>query len=238
MDSSRFQTFDPTQSWSIAERRLPHWDQAGTLCFITWRTADSMPREVARRWAAERDEIVGRFLRQPLLASKLRSTGNLNTETACFEETRLQSSLAHLPWATQQQIRLQLAECFDWHLDVGHGACLLRRRELALIVSESLLKFDGDRYDLTDFVVMPNHVHLLAAFASEGAALQQCAAWKRWTARRINELTNGHDHFWQEDGFDHLVRSLDYFEHYRRYIANNGPHANLPITDFLHYSKS
>ena len=35
------QTFDPKADYSIIERKLPHWAQAGTICFLTWRTADS-----------------------------------------------------------------------------------------------------------------------------------------------------------------------------------------------------
>jgi hypothetical protein len=34
----RIQVFDPTQEYAVIERRLPHWVQAGTICFITWRT--------------------------------------------------------------------------------------------------------------------------------------------------------------------------------------------------------
>lgn len=48
-----------------------------------------------------------------------------------------------------------------------HVACLLRQPVLAKIVADSLRHFDGDRYCLGDFVVMPNHVHLLVAFGSE-----------------------------------------------------------------------
>jgi hypothetical protein len=33
---------------------------------------------------------------------------------------------------------------------------------------------------------MPNHVHLLAAFANEEAMLSQCESWKHYTARAIN----------------------------------------------------
>jgi hypothetical protein len=32
------QVLDLQQDVSIVERRLPHWSQAGTVAFITWRT--------------------------------------------------------------------------------------------------------------------------------------------------------------------------------------------------------
>jgi hypothetical protein len=48
------QTFDPTAEYSIVERKLSHWSQTGCACFITWRTIDSIPKSVLRRWHADR----------------------------------------------------------------------------------------------------------------------------------------------------------------------------------------
>ena len=39
------QIFDPKQEFCIVERRLPHWSQAGTITFVTWRTWDSIPEK-------------------------------------------------------------------------------------------------------------------------------------------------------------------------------------------------
>jgi len=97
--------------------------------------------------------------------------------------------------------------------------------------------FDGDRYELTDFVVMPNHVHVLAAFESEEAMLSQVAGWKRFTATQINKALARRGHFWQEDQFDHLVRNGNQFESLRKYIADNGPKLGLPPDQHLHWSK-
>src|SRR4051812_20608342 len=49
------QAFDPKSDYSVVERScLPHWVQAGTICFITWRTRDSLPQPVVERWVEER----------------------------------------------------------------------------------------------------------------------------------------------------------------------------------------
>ena len=145
--------------------------------------------------------------------------------------------MRRLPPLVRMNVEWSLAERWDEYLDACHGDCLLRRRELAQIVADSLHKFDGQRYELTDFVVMPNHVHLLAAFPDEDAMLKQCAGWKRYTARRINDMTGEDGEFWQTEAFDHLVRSVEQFEHYRRYIADNGPRAGLRADEFLWFSK-
>ena len=100
-----------------------------------------------------------------------------------------------------------------WHeaLDAGHGACVLSQPEIADIVANSLLHFDGDRYEMLDFVIMPNHVHLLATFPDKAAMVEQCGSWKHFTARQINRRLDTQDRFWQQDAFDHLVRHKGQF---------------------------
>jgi type I restriction enzyme R subunit len=114
---------------------------------------------------------------------------------------------------------------------------VLRSVELAKIVAESLRHFDDDRYLLFDFVVMPNHVHVLAAFSDEDAMLEQCESWKHYTATRINRRLTQHGHFWQQDGFDHHVRNENQFDGLRRYIAENPQKARLREGEYKHYSR-
>jgi type I restriction enzyme R subunit len=108
---------------------------------------------------------------------------------------------------------------------------------LAEEVARSLKHFDGDRYDLTDFVVMPNHVHLLVAFPDEQSMLAQCESWKHYTAAKINPALGRKGRFWQQDGFDHLVRSIEQFQYYRDYIADNPRRARLDEGEYIHFSK-
>ena len=51
---------------------------------------------------------------------------------------------------------------FDRWLDQGHGQCVLGLAEPRKITEDSLRYFDKKRYSLGEFVVMPNHVHVLA----------------------------------------------------------------------------
>ena len=53
--STAFQFFNPAAKVTISHGHLPHWEQAGATYFITWRTADSIPREIWLRWREERD---------------------------------------------------------------------------------------------------------------------------------------------------------------------------------------
>ena len=85
-----------------------------------------------------------------------------------------------------------------------------------------------------DFVVMPNHVHLLCAFSSENALSKQCDSWLHFTARQINLKLGRKGKFWQQEPFDHLVRSPEQYEYLRKYIAENGAKAGLKENQFLY----
>ena len=210
--------FDPNEGTAILYRKLPHWSQAGVVCFITCRLDDSMPRDVVERWHSER--------REWLKAHGIDPDGS--------------------QWRAAVQVLDRSVQCEffarfsgEWHeeLDKCHGACLLKDPENSKIVADSLLKFNSDRYWMTDFVVMPNHMHLLVVFPDDDSMLKQCEEWKRFTGRRINQRTGNSGRFWQQDGFDHLVRSEAQFLHFRRYIANNPLKAGLRPGDFVLYSE-
>lgn len=216
-EKNELRYFDPKQDYSVAWKTLPHWAQAGTLCFITWRTADSLPQAAQERITAER--------RETLLQAGLNPHGDWK------------SQLAALSPRVRGQIQWKLFRVWDVQLDKGAGECHLANPAVSLIVADSLRHFDGDRYLLTDFIVMPNHVHVLVAFRDEDLLLTQCTFWKRYTSRQINALLGLQGDFWQPEQFDHLVRSPEQFAHYRRYIAENPQKANLPSTAYRHYSK-
>jgi REP element-mobilizing transposase RayT len=211
--------FDKADDYGIVERSgLPHWSQAGTVCFITWRTWDSLPRPVLHDWLKRRNAWLRDHNIDPL-------------------EPGWRQQIADLPPNAREEMRSILAERWESQLDACHGACVMRRPELAAIVAASLLHFDEQRFVVTDFIVMPNHVHLLAAFPTEEAMLAQCDSWKHFTATRLNRALQRTGRFWEEDQFDHLVRSADAFEHYRGYIADNPVRANLRAGEFTHFTK-
>jgi putative transposase len=212
------QVFDPSQDVSIITRQLPHWSQAGTISFITWRTWDSLPKHVIQAWETDRDAWL---VLQGITPSR-------DWQTVIRELTS--------PQRIEYQRRL--SKRWNEQLDCCHGQCVLRRPELASILAKSLLLFDGDRYELTDFVVMPNHVHLLGAFPDETSMLRQCESWKHYTARQINLTLGRSGRFWQQDGFDHLVRSIEQFEYLRGYIAENPNRSKLKPGEYIHWSKA
>mgnify|MGYP000060356218 CR=1 FL=1 len=211
--------FDPDEAAAVLYRKLPHWSQAGVVCFITFRTHDSMPREVVEGWHRDRRNWLDEH--------------GVNPHAATW---RL--DLQQLDRPSQNEFYKLFSARWHDELDQCYGACVLKDPLNAKTVADSLLKFDGDRYWQTDFVVMPNHIHLLVVFPDDDAMLRQCEGWKRFTARTINQRGHQSGRFWQQDGFDHLVRSEAQFEYFRRYIADNPRKAGLKSGEFIHYCDS
>jgi type I restriction enzyme R subunit len=89
---------------------------------------------------------------------------------------------------------------------------------------------------MLDFVIMPNHVHLLASFPDEKSMLAQCESWKHYTATQINRYLKRAGRLWQQDAFDHLVRSEEQFQYLRRYIAGNPEKAGFRVSELTHYT--
>jgi REP element-mobilizing transposase RayT len=106
-------------------------------------------------------------------------------------------------------------------LDSGYGECLLRNPALAQIVAEYLRHFDGQRYDLLAWVVMPNHVHVLVK-SLEGFAIDKVLhTWKSFTAHEINKLLGRSGQLWQTESYDHIVRDPQSVWSIANYIVTN-----------------
>jgi putative transposase len=208
-----FQFFNPAQKVTITRGHLPHWDQQGATYFITWRTADSIPKEVWLKWRADRDTWLTKHGIGPTAKD-----WRMRVEELADDE--------------RQDFR-RFSKALEDELDESHGPCVLKRPEFAEIVSDALRFFDGERYELGDYVVMPNHVHLLVGGMARNAMLKQVESWKRWTALKINAALGSSGRFWQDESFDHLVRSAASFEKFRQYIEENPRRAKLRDGEFL-----
>jgi type I restriction enzyme R subunit len=119
-------------------------------------------------------------------------------------------------------------------LDRGYGTCLLRDPRAAELVA-SALHFDGERYEMGDFVVMPNRVHLLVCLLGATEIEAQCHSWKKYSAGEINRLFGRRGRFWQEESFECLVRSEDQLKHFEQNIAENPRKARLRECEYLYW---
>jgi len=172
----QFEFFDPAQELYVHYRRLPHWEQAGVMCFITWRTIDSIPAATLRRWRVERAGWLRRH--------------NIDPQADNWRE-----QLRLLPLDKRREYHEHFTNAWIQKLDECLGACVLKQPQLSKLVAETLLHFDSQHYVISDFVVMPNHVHVLAQFPAEGAMKRRSRAWKHFTAVEINKQISASGRF-------------------------------------------
>jgi putative transposase len=112
-----------------------------------------------------------------------------------------------------------------------NGPLFLKQPEIADMVGEALR--DGERrfqrYQLHSFVVMPNHVHLLVT--PQVVATRWLGPMKGFTSYRANQILGRQGNpFWQDESFDHLVKSNEEFQRIRKYIEINPVNAGLVVT--------
>ena len=190
---------DPTRA--IAKRLgayLPHWRQDGATYFVTFRLADSLPQAALKAIRAERDQLRREY----------------------------QAKGALTP-AQEARLKQLYSDRIEQYLDAGYGACWLQRDEIAQIVADALQHFDGVRYHLWAWCIMPNHVHVVVQPLGEWELSQIIKGWKGYTARRANQLLGRRDTFWQAEYFDHIIRNAHELERIILYTLLNPEQAGL-----------
>jgi len=178
---------------------LPHWTRERATYAVTFRLADSLPQNVLTEWIQEREEIVAVAAKQGRLLS-------------VSEELRL---------------RTLHSEKVEAYLDAGHGACHLRDPRAAEIVLDEFRHFDGTRYRLHAWCVMPNHAHAVVEPFGPYTLPAILHSWKSYTAKAVNRALSRTGAFWQPEYYDHLIRNEEEFDHALRYVADNPAKAGL-----------
>ena|ERR1700730_13399948 len=120
-----------------------------------------------------------------------------------------------------------LRKRIEHYLDCGYGECYLKDARIAESVQNSLLFFDRDRYRLSAWVIMPNHVHMLLTPCADQELSAILHSLKSYTANEANKLAGRTGQFWQPESFDRYVRHADHFANVITYIENNPVKAHL-----------
>jgi REP element-mobilizing transposase RayT len=187
---------------------LPHVKREGVSYFVTFRLADSLPQNILTKLFAERETRVLKLLAQ----------------RDAFEKGLTQKP----PQDSEEKIEQDYQRAMEKFLDKGLGACDLRQPEIADLVSGAIQNFDLQRYELREWVVMPNHVHALL-WPMPGHTLSDILkSWKGYTGRWANQkLSRRHQPFWQPESYDHWIRNDEEKARICRYIRNNPVKAGL-----------
>jgi putative DNA methylase len=100
------------------------------------------------------------------------------------------------------------------------GSCVLRRRDVAVIVQDALLYFQGQRYRLGAWCIMPNHVHMVVQPLPGYQLSDILHSWKSFTATKITRLLNSRGPLWERESFDYLIRRPAHIAYFTAYIEN------------------
>jgi len=196
--------FNPHDEIDIHQGNYPHWQQKDVWYFITFRLGDSIPAKVVEEIKLERE----------LWLKKHSDLKNLKNEER-IEYYRL------------------FSERVETLLNAGKGSCVLSNPEIARIVSDALLHFNNKRYILDEWVIMPNHVHILLK-PFEGNSLPDIThSWKSFTANEINKITGNKGQLWMHESYDHIVRNEKALYAIRNYIRQNPVKAKLKDGEYL-----
>jgi putative transposase len=112
-------------------------------------------------------------------------------------------------------------------LDKGWGACWLQAEPIARLVEDAFLAFDGTRYRMHAWTIMPNHAHVLFSVMPAHPLGEIVGSWKRFTARKANEHLGRSGSFWQTEYWDRFIRNDAHFGASEEYIDQNPVKAGL-----------
>lgn len=136
----------------------------------------------------------------------------------------LNEQLAHLDEAKADSERTRQINLM---LDEGHGVAWLKTPAVAEIVQNALLFFNGQRYSLHAWVIMPNHVHVLFTPADGWTLTKILHSWKSFSAREANKVLDRTGEFWQPEYFDRVIRDERGFIAAVEYVEYNPVKARL-----------
>jgi type I restriction enzyme R subunit len=127
------------------------------------------------------------------------------------------------PWdeKTEHDYHDRFSKQIEEWLDAGHGSCLLKNPPHAQIVNDALRHFDGIRYCLDTYVVMPNHVHVLFRPSETQPLHKIIHTWKSFTAKEINFAMGRTGSIWQNEYWDRIIRNERHRQATRQYIMEN-----------------
>ena len=169
---------------------------------------------------------------------------------------RLEQEVRCLPSEKQDAERRKRLDAW---IDAGHGSCIMREPPVARIVQSAFLFFDGQRYRLLAWVVMPNHVHVLFQPVNGWTVAKIVASWKKFTATKICSpgnatLRSGENEYanreigdpmgnpvgksgggikspvWHREYWDRFIRDCRHYEQAVEYIHQNPAKAGLTAT--------
>lgn len=112
-------------------------------------------------------------------------------------------------------------------VESNFGLKLFSTPEAASIVERTLLHFDGERYRVYAWCVMPNHAHVIVE-QNDGWPLANIVhSWKSFSANAVNRALGRVGPVWMREYFDRFMRDNDHLSTTIAYVESNPVSAGL-----------
>ncbi|HEX2831400.1 MAG TPA: transposase [Thermoanaerobaculia bacterium] len=177
---------------------VPHWEQCGATYSLTIRLHDSLPLAVIEQIREQQ-----RVLRRTISGAPM---------LTAFERAIL---------------RAEFEQTVDRELHRGLGVAFMNDPSIAELIAQTIVHFDGERYRLDGWCVMPNHVHAIVTPFDGWPLAGIVRSWKGYSARMANRLLQRDGAFWQREYFDRIIRDEKDLAGCIAYVVENPVKAGL-----------
>lgn len=197
-------------------RNLPHIHPADGIFFVTARLAGSLPDAVIEKFLKEKDSFMEKLM-QKYSGKELKTRKYIGKKHYFrYFDSLLEKSTTGPKW--------------------------LKDSKIAHIIADNLHKYEGVRYKLICYCIMPNHIHFMIDTLGvyDYSNTNYCGKSRTYplaetlrfikgrTARYSNLELNRSGPFWQHKSYDHYVRNRTEFDRIIYYILQNPLKAGLP----------
>src|SRR5205085_1013306 len=117
----------------------------------------------------------------------------------------MQNRFTNVKTESKYQLEYEYFSKIEKYLDSNKGSCWLKNPEIAACIAAALRHFDGERYRLFAWTIMPNHVHVLFEVLPGQSLSSIGHSWKSFTAHAANRILCRKGRFWEPESFDRLI---------------------------------
>ena len=115
--------------------------------------------------------------------------------------------------------------------------CTFHRREIltspeiaAILIDEWTTARQRHGWAIGRYVIMPDHVHFFCCGDPHSVMLEKfLQRWKEWTSKRTTRGLGLQPPIWQEEFFDHVLRSEESYCQKWEYVRQNPVRAGLVV---------
>lgn len=124
------------------------------------------------------------------------------------------------PWdkVMENEYHKKFSRRVDEWVDKGYGSCILRDPEASSIMLATMKHDDGVKYELTGYVIMPNHLHALVRLIGNTKVETLMQEWKSVSSHKLRKQFGSKWCGWMENYYDRSIRDENHLKNVISYI--------------------